>query len=235
MITPRTAPLGGLKKALALAFGVFLTISQGVSAQTTTPLSAQQTTDTVAKVQAFYDKAQTFSSDFTQEYTIKAYNQKKTSAGHLVFAKPGKMDFNYSNPAGNRVVSDGTTLKAYEASNKQMFQTPVDKSQHPAALSFLTGTGKLDQSFDFKAYDGKDMNFPGGIVLMGTPKQANPAYTTVLFYVDNASSQVRRVMIIDGQSNRNRFDFNNPQLNLPIAPNQFQFTPPPGTSVVKPG
>jgi len=222
-----------MKKVLSLGFGLFLTLSQA-GAQTPTPLSAQQTTDTVAKVQAFYDKAQTFSSDFAQEYTIKAYNQKKTSAGHLVFAKPGKMDFNYSNPAGNRVVSDGATLKAYEASNKQMYQTPIDKSQHPAALSFLTGTGKLDASFNFQAFDGAQMAFPGGTVLIGTPKSPNPAYDKVLFYVDNASSQVRRVMIIDGQGNRNRFDFSNPQLNLPIAPNQFTFTPPPGTSVVKP-
>lgn len=223
-----------MKKALTLAIGAFLTLSQAVSAQQATPLAADKTTETVGKVQSFYDKAQTFSSDFVQEYTIKAYNQKKSSKGHLVFSKPGKMDFTYTEPKDNRVVSDGTKLKAYEASNKQMYETPVDKSQHPAALSFLTGSGKLDASFNFQAFDGTAMAYPGGVVLVGTPKSPNPAYDKVLFYVDGPTSQVRRVLIIDGQGNRNRFDFVNPQVNLPVTPDQFNFTPPPGTTVVKP-
>lgn len=225
-----------MKALRGLAIGVFLTLSQVVSAQTVpAALDATKTADTVGKVQAFYDKAQTFSSDFDQQYTIKAYNQIKTSKGHLVFAKPGKMDFTYTDPPNNRVVSDGSKLQAYEAANKQMYETPVNKSQHPAALSFLTGTGKLGESFNFTAYDGAPFQCtPGCTVLMGDPKTPNPAYAKVLFYVDTATSQVRRVMIVDGQGNRNRFDFKDPRVNLPVTPNQFNFTPPPGTTVVKP-
>ena len=62
------------------------------------------------------------------------------------------------------------------------------------------------------------MKFPGGYVLVGTPKQPTPAYSKVLFYVDTATSQVRRVMVIDGQGNRNRFDFVSPRVNEPVAP-----------------
>jgi hypothetical protein len=40
---------------------------------------------------------------------------------------------------------------------------------------------------------------------------------------------------LEAQYTRNRFDFVNPQVNLPVAPNQFNFTPPPGTTIVKPG
>jgi outer membrane lipoprotein carrier protein len=151
-----------------------------------------------------------------------------------VFAKPGKMDWQYANPAGNRVVSDGSVLKVYEAANKQMFESKVDKSQYPAALSFLIGGGKLDTIFDFQSYSGSTMNFPGGDVLVGTPKQATPAYSKVLFYVDTATSQVRRVLIVDGQGNRNRFDFENPKVNVEVKPNQFEFNAPPGTQVIKP-
>jgi outer membrane lipoprotein carrier protein len=122
----------------------------------------------------------------------------------------------------------------YEAANKQVFQQPVDKSQYPGALAFLTGQAKLAQIFDFEIFPGEKMNFPGGFVLVGTPKEATPAYTKVLFYVDSATSQVRRVMILDGQGNRNRFDFNNPRVNDPVDPKQFTFVQPPGTTVVRP-
>jgi outer membrane lipoprotein carrier protein len=188
----------------------------------------------VASVQAFYDRSATFKSDFQQRFWVKAYNQEKSSSGRVTFAKPGKMAWLYAEPRDNRVVSDGNVIKVYDAANKQVFEQPVDKSQYPAALSFLTGTGKLADSFGFELVCGDQMKFPGGYVLVGTPKQATPAYAKVLFYVDSATSQVRRVMIIDGQGNRNRFDFVNPQVNLPVPPSEFVFTPPPGTSVVHP-
>jgi outer membrane lipoprotein carrier protein len=190
--------------------------------------------DVIGKVQAFYDKTHSFQSDFTQEFYVKAYNQKKTSKGTVTFQKPGKMHWAYDEPKDNRVVSDGATLKVYEAQNRQMFEQNVDKSQYPAALSFLTGQGKLTDTFDFQLFAGQSMNFPGGLVLVGTPKTPTPAYQKVLFYVDAGTYQVRRVMILDGQGNRNRFDFANPKVNLAVPPTHFQFTPPPGTSVVRP-
>ena len=188
----------------------------------------------VGQVQTFYDKSTTFKSDFEQKFWVKAYNQEKTSRGHVTFAKPGKMDWVYDDPKDNRVVSDGTLIKVYEAANKQMYEQPIDKSQYPAALSFLTGTGKLSDSFDFELFPGEQMKFPGGYVLVGTPKQSTPAYSKVLFYVDAPTSQVRRVMIIDGQGNRNRFDFINPKVNETIGKTQFKFTPPDGTSIIRP-
>jgi outer membrane lipoprotein carrier protein len=198
------------------------------------PAPQGQTDATVGKVQAFYDKTTTFQSDFSQEFFVKSHNVRKESKGTVTFQKPGKMNWEYSNPAGNRVVSDGTTLKVYEAANKQMFEQPVNNSQYPAALSFLTGSGKLGDAFTFVMYPGKDMNFQGGDVLVGTPKTPTPAYTKVLFYVDSATSQVRRVLIVDGQGNRNRFDFENPKVNVPVPPTAFQFSPPPGTQIIRP-
>ena len=190
--------------------------------------------DVIGKVQSFYDKTTSFRSDFTQEFWVKAYNQKKTSKGRVTFAKPGKMDWVYEDPKDNRVVSDGTLLRVYEASNHQMYEQNVDKSQYPAALSFLTGQGKLTDTFTFEVFAGDKMNFPGGYVLVGVPKTPTPAYQKVLFYVDASSFQVRRVLVLDGQGNRNRFDFSNPRVNEPTSPTQFNFTPPPGTSVVHP-
>jgi outer membrane lipoprotein carrier protein len=197
-------------------------------------LPATQAQALLTKVQDFYDKTTSFSSDFTQEFFVKSHNVKKQSKGKVTFAKPGKMHWEYSEPKDNRVVSDGAVLKVYEAANKQMFEQNVDKSQYPAALSFLVGGGKLSDTFDFELYEGAAMNFSGGQVLVGTPKTPSPAYQKVLFYIDGATSQVRRVLIVDGQGNRNRFDFGNPKVNETIPPERFKFVPPPGTAVVRP-
>lgn len=186
------------------------------------------------KVQAFYDATRTFKATFTQTYTIKVQNVKKVSTGKVTFEKPGKMSFTYDEPNGNRVVSDGTVIKVYEKANEQLFETPVKKSQYPAALAFLMGQGQLTKDFTLRLLDPAQMKFEGGYVLEGTPREATPAYQKMLLYIDAATSQVRRVLILDAQGNRNRFDFTAPVVNQAVPKSEFEFTPPPGTKVIKP-
>ena len=211
-----------------------------VAATLAPPAAAQQgqtlpnVATAVANVQAFYNGTNTFSANFQQQYLAHAYNTTKTSSGHVIFSKPGRMSWDYASPPGNRIVSDGTTLRVYEAAQQQMYELTVSQSQYPAALSFLTGQGSLASTFDFTILPGAQLQYTGGYVLVGIPKVATPAYTKVLFYVDQATSQVLRVLILDGQQNRNRFDFSNAQANTAITPTQFTFNPPPGTTIVKP-
>jgi outer membrane lipoprotein carrier protein len=186
------------------------------------------------RVQQFYDSTKTFQATFTQTYTIKVQNVKKVSTGKVLFEKPGKMSWTYDAPNGNRVISDGNTIKVYEKENEQMYETPVKNSQYPAALAFLMGTGKLTKDFTLRLLDPAQMKFEGGYVLEGTPREATPAYQKVLLYVDASTNQVRRVLILDAQGNRNRFDFSAPTVNQPVQKGEFDFTPPPGTRIIKP-
>ena len=190
--------------------------------------------DTIAeRVQAFYDGAKTFQAQFSQRYTIFAYNKKKESQGRVAFVTPGKMSWRYTSN-GNRVVSDGKLLKVYEADNKQLYEQEVGKSAYPAALSFLLGEGRLKASFAIKKLNAQTLDFKGGYVLLAIPREPTPAYQKMLLYVDGKTFQVRRVLLIDAQKNKNVFDFSEPVVNLPVPPGEFQFSAPPGTSVIKP-
>jgi outer membrane lipoprotein carrier protein len=203
-----------------------VTPSQG----TTAPLTASELAD---RVQAFYDKTKTFKARFKQRYFVAAYRKTKDSHGTVVFQKPGKMSWRYENN-GNRVVSDGKSIRVYERDNKQMYEQSIDKSQYPAALSFLLGNAKLKTEFYLKKLDEKSLGYEGGFVLMAVPKDPTPAYQKLLLYVDAGTYQVRRVLMIDAQQNRNRFDFLAPVVNQPVAPQEFHFQAPPGTRVIKP-
>jgi outer membrane lipoprotein carrier protein len=198
------------------------------------PAPTGEVSAVTSQVQAFYDQSSSFEADFTQEYWVKQYNVKKQSHGRVTFKKPGKMLWKYDVPPDNRLVSDGHKLKIYTADNKQMFEQDVAASQYPAVLSFLSGQGKLTDTFDFQLFDGSQMSFPGGWVLLGTPRTPTPAYQKVFFYVDKETKQVRRVLLVDGQGNHNRFDFDKPTLNGKIDDAKFIFSPPPGTSIIHP-
>ncbi len=193
-------------------------------------VSASQLAD---RVQRFYDQTKTFKARFKQRYYIAAYNKFKDSNGTVMFKKPGKMSWRYQNN-GNRVVSDGKTIKVYEQENKQMYEQSIDKSQYPAALSFLLGGAKLKKEFKLKKLDSRALGYEGGYVLLAEPKEPTPAFQKMLLYVDAGTYQVRRVLMIDAQRNRNRFDFLSPVVNKPIPAGEFVFHPPPGTQIVKP-
>ncbi len=193
-------------------------------------LTAEQIAD---RVQGFYDHSKTFKAGFKQQYRVRAYDKTIDSQGSVIFEKPGKMSWRYTNN-GNRVVSDGKLVKVYEKENKQMYEQPLDKSQYPAALSFLVGGGNLKTSFKFTKRDAKTMSFEGGYVLVGDPVEASPSYQSIILYVDANTFQVRRVLLLDAQGNRNRFDFLNPEINTKTPTGEFNFTPPPGTQVIRP-
>jgi outer membrane lipoprotein carrier protein len=206
-----------------------------LAAAPSTALAAAPTAEELAgRVQTFYDSTKTFRATFKQTYTIKVQNVQKVSTGKVVFEKPGKMSWQYDAPNGNRVVSDGNTIKVYEKDNEQMYEMSVAKSQYPAALAFLMGKGSLVRDFTLRLLDPAQMKFENGYVLEGTPKEATPAYQKMLLYVDAQTNQVRRALILDAQGNRNRFDFETPVVNVPVAKGEFDFIPPPGTKVIKP-
>ncbi|EYF06951.1 LolA family protein [Chondromyces apiculatus] len=228
-----------MKRSLLYRLGVACLLGLAVPAvvlsHSAEVVAAEPTAEEIGRrVQQFYDSSKTFQATFKQNYTIKVQNVQKVSTGKVVFEKPGKMSWTYDAPNGNRVVSDGTTIKVYEKENEQMYETSVKGSQYPAALAFLMGTGKLTKDFSLKLLNAQQMKFEGGYVLEGTPKEATPAYQKVLLYVDSATNQVRRVLILDAQGNRNRFDFSAPVVNQPVTKGEFEFTPPPGTRIVKP-
>ena len=232
-MTTRALPrqfLLGLLLALPAAAAVAT-----VTACPATALAAAPTADEIAaRVQKFYDSTKTFRATFKQTYTIKVQNVQKVSTGKVVFEKPGKMSWQYDAPNGNRVISDGNTIKVYEKENEQMYEMSVAKSQYPAALAFLMGKGSLTKDFSLRLLDAAQMKFENGYVLEGTPKDATPAYQKMLLYVDAQTNQVRRALILDAQGNRNRFDFETPAVNEPVAKGEFDFIPPPGTKIIKP-
>ena len=204
------------------------------AAQAKPPSAPPPTADQiVSRIQAYYDQAKTFKAGFKQVYAAKAYAKTKEGVGSVIFQKPGKMSWRYTNN-GNRIVSDGKVIRVYEKDNKQMFEQPLAKSPYPAALSFLVGSGSLKQSFKTKLGDSKQYNFEGGYVVLGEPIDPTPAYQHMILYVDAATYQVRRVLLIDAQGNKNRFDFTGTELNLPPPPGEFVFNPPKGTQVIRP-
>ena len=194
------------------------------------PLTADEVAE---RIQGFYDRTTDFQADFVQVSRNRLYGEERRN-GRVMFSKPGRMRWNYAAPNGDIIVSDGTTLWAYQADERQAIQQNMGQSQLPTAITFLAGTGRITDSFTFRLLDANQFRFPNGYVLELRPTTPQPTYERIVFYVDRASYQVVRTAVIDAQGNQNRFDFSNPQVNLNIPLTTFRWSPPAGTSIVRP-
>ena len=188
------------------------------------------------KVDAIYKPIKRFRAKFEQKYVAKVAGTTKKSSGVVYVERPEKLSLSYHDPNKNRVVSDGKTLKIYEHDNQQMFVKKVQETEYPGAFSFIMGKG-LRANFNFEFHDAAQ--WEGGRVLVGRPRVANPGYKVVLFYIDEQLLQkgdpacVRRVLVVDAQGNRNRFDFVHIEQPDSIPTSEFRFEPPKGTTILK--
>lgn len=197
------------------------------------PAATALTADQIAaRVQAFYDRTQDFSADFAQLSQNRLSGQNDTRNGHVRFSRPGRMRWDYTTPAGDVIVSNGSTLSLYEAAAHQVIQTPMQQSQIPSAVSFLMGTGRLADDFTFTLLPAPPQW--QGYALELHPRQPNPSFESIVFYVEPANFQVVRTAVLDAQGNSNRFTFTNVTVNTNIPPTAFQWSAPPRTQIVRP-
>ena len=175
----------------------------------------------VDAVQAYYDKAKTYSAAFSQDYeTVDGI--KKTSSGVVWFKKPGMMRWDYETPEARFLISDGNSLWSWEPVYRQYCKQDLKTSQLPTALSFLTGQGKIEDEFSVKLgkADGNQ------ITLDLTPVKPSMAYERIKFEILMPTAKVYRATIYDAMGNLNRITFKNPEINSELDNKSFHFDPP---------
>src|SRR5215467_1051352 len=135
----------------------------------------------IERVQKKYDAATDFRARFGQTLTNVAFGRKTSLGGEVLFKKPGRMRWNYTQPEPKSYVADGSTLWLYEPEDKQAFKQDLRTSQLPAALAFLTGQGSLTAEFDVTMAGQTPYGSPGDYVLSLVPKQAQAQVKSILF------------------------------------------------------
>jgi outer membrane lipoprotein carrier protein len=181
--------------------------------------------NTVLKdVEARYNHAKTLQVLFTEQYTPKGGTQR-TESGTLLLRKPGRMRWEYLQPKGKLVVTDGAFLYIYtpaenRAQKMKLKDSMADEMQAP--LAFLLG--KLNFEKEFKNLqtrpDGSDLR------ITGAPKDENLPYSAVDFVV-TPQNQIRKLKITLPDYTL-EFSFSVEKMDPPLDAKLFAFQLPPG-------
>lgn len=209
-----------LVKALALA-GVAAVLASAGDSPTTHLLKA---------VENRYNRAQTLQVKFSETYSGMGQSAR-TEAGVLYLRKPGRMRWEYTQPAGKLFVSDGKQVYLYlPGENRVDKMTLKDTEDMRAPLAFLLG--KLNFEREFQNIHARAEG--DGSVVTADPKSQSLPYSKVEFQV-SPTFAIRKLHIVGQNQSILDFTFEDERLNPALANSMFQFQPPPGAEVVESG
>jgi outer membrane lipoprotein carrier protein len=194
------------------------------------PLLAQDLNlpETLQKVEKRYNSARTIQVPFQQTYSGPG-RPSRSESGTLYLRKPGRMRWDYSNPAGKLFVSDSKFVYFYSPSTNRVEKSPAKATDDlRAPLAFLLG--RLDFSRDFREFrvrrEGEDT------YVAALPKSDKAPYQRVDFVVTPAF-RIRRLIVVSHDGSQMDFQFGEEQINPALSDNLFVFKTPEGAELIE--
>jgi len=181
-------------------------------------------------VESRYNRAQTLQVKFAETYSGMGQGAR-TEAGVLYLRKPGRMRWEYTQPAGKLFVSDGKEVYLYLPNEKRVEKMKLkDTEDMRAPLAFLLG--KLNFEREFQNIQARPEG--DGSLVTADPKSQSLPYAKVEFLVSPAFA-IRKLHIVGQDQSILDFTFDDEKLNPALANSMFHFQPPPGAEVVDGG
>lgn len=183
---------------------------------------------TLKGVENHYNTAQSLTVNFAESYTAQGH--KRTEKGLLYLRKPGKMRWQYTDPAGKLVVSDGKFI--YFLDNNRAEKLALKETDDmKAPLAFLLG--RLHFEDDFKQITTSPDPRTDNVFIVAIPKSDKLPYTRVTFLV-SPDSVIHWLSVIGQDGSNLEYVFENEKKNAPVQESMFRFFPPPGVEYVTP-
>ncbi len=179
-----------------------------------------------------YNNIRTLQIDFEQTFWFSTQPAaRRMEAGTLTLRKPGRMRWEYREPAKKLFLSDGKNVYFYTASANRVERSKLKETDDMRApLAFLIG--KLDFQRDFREY--RTRTDGAGRWITALPKSDKAPYREVEFLL-LADFQIARLKVVGQDQSVMEFVFRNERLNPPVEDRLFQFEMPPGAELVDVG
>jgi outer membrane lipoprotein carrier protein len=198
---------------------------------------AQSVDDILARATAAYGHVSTVKSSFEQTLTSGLTGDTSQAKGEMLQLRPNRLSVKFTEPAGDRIVADGTWLWVYapSATPGQVIKMPLaggGDDNEAAAVDFVrefiesprtrfnVSAGPADTALGHKAH-----------VLVLVPKKPGQ-YTKATVWVDDDDGIVRQFEVVDGTGSTRRIRFTKLAFNVPVDKSAFTYTPPNGVKVV---
>jgi outer membrane lipoprotein carrier protein len=197
----------------------------------TAPLFAQQPLPSVhelaQRVDRHYNQLHSLKAGFSETYA--GMGRRRTESGTMLLAKPGRMRWDYSSPAGKLFLLDGKYAWFYTHGAMQAQRLPakeLDDLRSP--LRFLLGHTQLEKELVHLSLSTASA---GSFTLTGQPKGQEQRVRRLSLTV-LADGRITAMEIEETDGSTTHFAFSGEQANVAVPAEHFRFTPPNGVTVV---
>jgi outer membrane lipoprotein carrier protein len=225
-------PRGSLRRgwmAAAFTLSILGVSAADLHAQGT---AAQRALPILERAAERYREMSGFCADFRQIVQNDILRQTTRSRGELCQMRPDRLEMRFSDPAGDRVVADGTHLWVYLPS--------IDPGQ-AIRSNLATHEGRFDLHREFLTDPGtrytptleaeETIDGRRHFILRLEPKVPSP-YLQARIWVDASDSLIRILEITEDVDFVRRLELTSIRVNPTVPADRFRFTPPAGIQVV---
>jgi outer membrane lipoprotein carrier protein len=190
--------------------------------------SAQDSAQELAqKVDRHYNLLRSLKVGFSESY--EGLGMRRTESGTLLLLKPGRMKWEYSEPAGKLFLLDGTYAWFYSRGDSQIQRIQAKElNDLRSPLRFLLGRTKLEKELSRLSLRPAAN---GEFTLTGQPRGQEKRVSRLTLTV-TAGGTITGIEMEEADGALTRFTFTGEQTNVPIPAGTFRFTPPKGMPVV---
>jgi outer membrane lipoprotein carrier protein len=198
----------------------------------------QEVREVVKQLKARYEKMNDMQADFSQKTKIEGFERPVTSAGKVYIKKPGRLRWDYLDPAVEQIYVNQDDVKVYVPEHKQVLVGKLTQmAASKAPLELLQGAAKLDESFEIEPTTGKDPGVGGMplITLIPKAKERESAQNLqrIVVEVFPKTYFIRTVSLHEVSGNVAVFEFSNLKPNLGLGNEVFDFKTPADVEVVR--
>ena len=198
----------------------------------------QEVRGVVKQLQARYEKTTDLQADFAQKTKIEGFERPVTSTGKVYIKKPGRLRWDYLDPATEQIYVSQDDVKVYVPEHKQVLVGKLTQmAASKAPLELLQGAAKLDESYEIGPTTGKDRGVGGMPLITLIPKTKEQEYAQnlqkIVVEVFPKTYFIRTVSLHEISGNVAVFEFSNLKPNLGLGNEVFDFKTPSDAEVVK--
>jgi outer membrane lipoprotein carrier protein len=201
------------------------------------PLAAQSATDkALDRAVAAWGRVKTARATFEQTVTNSLTGSSANARGEFQQQRPNRLAIRFTEPAGDRIVSDGASVWVYlpsSAPGQVVKRSAADASALPLDITgeFLTDPRSR---YDISGAGSGTVSGHSAQGLLLAPKPDTRApFTKATIWVDDDDGLIRQFEVVEGTGVTRRVRITSLELNVPVDRGTFTFTPPPGVRVVE--
>jgi outer membrane lipoprotein carrier protein len=223
---------------LAVPLSVLLALPAWAADRPVDEKALHEVREVVKQLQARYEKMKDLQADFSQKTKIEGFERPVTSSGKVYIKKPGRLRWDYLDPATEQIYVNQEDVKVYVPEHKQVLVGKLTQmAASKAPLELLQGAAKLDESFEIEPTRGRDRGV-GGIPLITLIPKAKDQESTqnlqkIVVEVFPKTYFIRTVSLHEVSGNVAVFEFSNLKSNLGLGNEVFDFKTPADAEVVR--